>query len=214
MGLLQVAATALALANVAVASPVKQEARAAAAKYCRGDVCYSEWVSPEKIAYRIAIPDTATAGNFDILLQIEAPKAVGWAGLAWGGVMTNNPLAVAWASGNTGIVSSRRASSRTYPAPSTDVTYTVLPGSGANATHWTVTALAKGASAWGSTKLDPSSTAVSFAYAQSASAPTEPTNAASRFSIHQSRGKFTHDLAAAKIANFAAAVEKLSKPAA
>jgi len=109
MGLLQVAATALALANVAVASPVKTETRAAAAKYCDKDVCYSEWVSPEKIAYRIAIPDTATAGNFDILLQISAPKAVGWAGLAWGGVMTNNPLAVAWASGSTGIVSSRRA---------------------------------------------------------------------------------------------------------
>lgn len=105
-------------------------------------------------------------------------------------------------------------SSRTYPAPSTDVTYTVLPGSGANATHWTVTALAKGASAWGTTKLDPAATAVSFAYAQSAGAPTEPTNPASRFAIHQSRGKFTHDLAAAKIANFAATVEKLSKPAA
>src|SRR5262249_19102645 len=107
MGLLQVAATALALGNLALASPV--QGRSAAAKYCAGDVCYSEWVSPEKIAYRIAIPDTATAGTFDILLQISAPKAVGWAGLAWGGTMVNNPLAVAWANGNTGIVSSRKA---------------------------------------------------------------------------------------------------------
>ena len=92
--------------------------------------------------------------------------------------------------------------------------YTVLPGSGANSTHWTVTAVAKGASAWGTTKLDPSSTSVKFAYAQAASGPTDPTKADSRFPIHQSKGTFTFDLAAAKNANFSALVEKLSKPAA
>ncbi|KAK5651981.1 hypothetical protein OQA88_11524 [Cercophora sp. LCS_1] len=215
MGLLTIAATALALGNVALGSPI--ENRAVAAKVCDAvtTICYSEWVSPEKIAYRLAIPDTATAGNFDVLLQIVAPKAVGWAGLAWGGVMTNNPLLVAWPNGaNAAVATSRRASSRTYPAVATDVTYTVLPGSGANATHWTLNALAKGASSFGTTKLDPASTSVSFAYAQAAGAPSTPADPASRFAIHQSRGKFTHDLAAAKIANFAAAVEKLSKPAA
>ena len=215
MGLIQIATTALALGGAALASPV--EPRAVAAKVCDAatTVCWSEYVSPEKIAFRVAIPDTATPGNFSALLQIVAPKAVGWAGLAWGGSMVNNPLAVAWATGTTGIISSRKASSRSYPAVSNDVVYTVLPGSGANSTHWTVTAVAKGASAWGTTKLDPSSTSVKFAYAQAASPPTTPTSADSRFSIHQSRGTFNFDLAAAKNAGFPALVEKLStKPAA
>jgi hypothetical protein len=113
MGLLGVVATALTLGGAALGSPVPETAapRAVAAKYCdaKTTVCYSEWVSPEKIAYRIAIPDTATAGSFDILLQIEAPKTVGWAGIAWGGTMTNNPLTVAWASGTTAIASTRKA---------------------------------------------------------------------------------------------------------
>ena len=53
------------------------------------------------------IPDTATVGNFSVLLQIQAPRTVGWAGVAWGGVMVNNPLTVGWANGNTAVVSSR-----------------------------------------------------------------------------------------------------------
>jgi len=102
-------------------------------------------------------------------------------------------------------------SSRTYPQPATDVTYTAIPSlTKANATHWTYTAVAKGASAFGTSKLDPTSKSVSFAYAQAGSAPTEPTNPSSRFSIHQSRGKFTADLAGAKIADFAALVAKLT----
>ncbi|KAK3356807.1 hypothetical protein B0T25DRAFT_516361 [Lasiosphaeria hispida] len=218
MGFLQLAAAALALTSSASASPVPepQAVAAVSAKVCDAatTICFSEWTSPEKISYRIAIPDTATAGSFDVLLQIVAPKTVGWAGIAWGGVMANNPLGVAWASGASAIVSSRKASSRTYPQVSADASYTVLPGSGSNTTHWYVTALAKGVSSWGTTKLDPASSAVSFAYAQSSAAVTEPTNPASRFSIHQSRGKWTHDLASAKIANFAALVEKASKPAA
>lgn len=111
MGLLYLAATALTLGNLALTTPVPQGGAGTAAKYCDAatTICYSEWLSPEKIAYRIAIPDTATAGNFDVLLQISAPKTVGWAGLAWGGVMVNNPLTVAWANGDTAVVSSRSA---------------------------------------------------------------------------------------------------------
>ncbi|KAK0614844.1 hypothetical protein B0T17DRAFT_497853 [Bombardia bombarda] len=213
MGLLQLAAAALALGNTALASPVPEaQAVSAAVKYCDAStgVCYSEYTTPEKVAFRIAIPDNATAGNFDVLLQIVAPKAVGWAGFAWGGVMVNNPLVVAWASGNKTVVSSRSASSRTYPQPYTGATYTVLPGSAANSTHWTLNALAKGVSSWSTTKLDPASTAVSFAYAQSAAAPAEPANNASRFSIHQTRGKWSHDLSSAKLANFTSQVAKAS----
>lgn len=113
MGLFQIAAVTLALSSMALGSPVPepQAVAAAAAKACDAatGICYSEWVSPEKISFRIAIPDTATAGSFDVLLQIVAPKAVGWAGIAWGGTMVNNPLTVAWPNGNTSVVTGRRA---------------------------------------------------------------------------------------------------------
>ncbi len=113
MGLLQLAAAVLSLGSVASGNPVPQTAAAPAAKYCDASttICYSEYLSPEKIAFRIAIPDTATAGNFDVLLQIAAPKAIGWAGIAWGGAMVNNPLTVAWANGDKAVVSSRSARS-------------------------------------------------------------------------------------------------------
>ncbi|KAL0471185.1 hypothetical protein QR685DRAFT_442051 [Neurospora intermedia] len=216
MRLSQLAATLLVVVgttNTVFANPV-QSRDTVSAKYCDASthICYSEFISPEKIAYRFAIPDNATAGNFDILLQIVAPKTVGWAGLAWGGTMVNNPLLVSWPYQSTIIVSSRKASARTYPQVSNDVTYKVLAGSGTNATHWTLNALAQGASAWGTTKLDPSSNAVPFAYAQSASPPTNPADAASRFSMHQSKGRWSHDLASGRIANFASAVEQLEKP--
>jgi hypothetical protein len=100
-------------------------------------------------------------------------------------------------------------SSRSYPTPFTGASYTVLPGSTTNTTHWTLTVLAKGVSSWGSTNLDPAGT-VSLAYAQSARPPTEPANNATRFSIHNSRGKWTHDLKSAQIADFAELVEKAS----
>ncbi|EAQ87070.1 hypothetical protein CHGG_08323 [Chaetomium globosum CBS 148.51] len=191
MGPLHLAATALALGNIGLGNPVPQSTAISAAKYCDAatTICYSEWLSPEKIAYRIAIPDTATAGNFDVLLQIEAPRTIGWAAIAWGGVMVNNPLTVGWANGDKTVVSSRSASST------------------ANTTHWTLTVLAKGVSSWGSTNLNPAGT-VSLAYAQSATPPAEPANNATRFSIHNSRGKWTHDLKSAQIANFAELIEK------
>jgi hypothetical protein len=65
----------------------------------------------ENINYRIAISSSATkAAPYQIVLQIVAPlTSTGWAGFAWGGSMTNNPLAVVWANGQNAIASSRRA---------------------------------------------------------------------------------------------------------
>ena len=79
-------------------------------QYCAADgVCYSQYTVPtSNITYRIAIPDVSNA-PFDVLLQITAPVAVGWAGLAWGGVMAKNPLTVAWPNGDSAIISSRWA---------------------------------------------------------------------------------------------------------
>jgi hypothetical protein len=58
---------------------------------------------PGDITYRIALP--AQSNSSDAIIQIVAPKALGWAGFAWGGHMTNNPLSVFW----EGTVSSRMA---------------------------------------------------------------------------------------------------------
>jgi hypothetical protein len=111
MGLLQLVTGVLALGSVGFGNPVPQWGPAPPSKFCDAatEICYAEYKSPENIAFRFAIPDTATPGNFSVLLQISAPRSVGWAGIAWGGVMVNNPLTVGWANGNTAVVSSRRA---------------------------------------------------------------------------------------------------------
>ncbi|KAL2265114.1 hypothetical protein VTJ83DRAFT_6214 [Remersonia thermophila] len=214
MGLLHLFASALALGGVGLTNPVPQGGSVSPAKFCDAatTICYAEWTSPERIAFRFAIPDTATPGNFSVLLQISAPRSVGWAGLAWGGVMVNNPLTLGWANGNTAVVSSRSASSRSYPGPYAGATYTVLPGTTANNTHWTLSVLAKGVSSWGSTRLDPSST-VRLAYAQAPQPPFQPANNASRFNIHTSRNTFMLDLKSAQVADFAELVAKALTPA-
>ncbi|KAK4159885.1 hypothetical protein QBC43DRAFT_220959 [Cladorrhinum sp. PSN259] len=202
MGLLQLATAALVLSTGALAAPYRDPAT---------NVTYSEYVTPEKIAIRIAIPDTATQdAPYDVLLQLQAPKAVGWAGIAWGGSMVNNPLTVAWASGTRAILSSRRATARTYPQAYTGVKYVILPGTVSNGTHWTLNTLITGVSRFDTTKLNPASNAVVLAYAQSATPPTEPANNLTRFGIHNSRGKYNHDFGAAKIKDFEAQVQKIA----
>lgn len=81
-----------------------------AAQYCDPvtSVCYSETKAGD-LYVRVAIP-AVNQDPFDLLLQLVAPKsAAGWAGIAWGGKMTKNPITLAWANGNTTVVSSRWA---------------------------------------------------------------------------------------------------------
>jgi hypothetical protein len=96
-----------AFARVAVA---EKRAEAETVKYCPEStaVCFSEFKTPSSyIVYRIAIPDVSSA-PFDVILQIIAPvSTTGWAGLAWGGSMTKNPLTIGWAGGSSAIASSR-----------------------------------------------------------------------------------------------------------
>jgi len=89
----------LALAGVALAVPTEKRAPA---------LTYATWNSPNGIAYSVSIPDVSAA-PFDVALKIVAPKAVGWAGISWGGSMLNSPLTVAWANGAGVTVSSRLA---------------------------------------------------------------------------------------------------------
>lgn len=87
-----------------------------------------------------------------------------------------------------------------------DGTLELLKGSSANATHYKVTALAKGFSSWtdfdgNPTNLDGSGQ-VGFAYAYSGTPVDEPENEGSTFSIHDSVGRWVHDLAAARSEEF------------
>jgi hypothetical protein len=108
MGLLQIVTAAVAVFGAASAAPAGPAAQTCDAT----GVCWSE-TSAGGIVYRVAIP-VATAAPFDVLLQIVAPKATGWAGIAWGGVMTGNPLTLGWVNGTNTVASSRWA---TYVNP-------------------------------------------------------------------------------------------------
>ena len=62
------------------------------------------------IIYRIAQPANIPAGEpYDVVLQVIAPKSLGWVGLAWGGSMIRNPLTVSYPNGQKPTVSSRWA---------------------------------------------------------------------------------------------------------
>ncbi|KAB5547155.1 hypothetical protein GE09DRAFT_1224175 [Coniochaeta sp. 2T2.1] len=177
-------------------------------KYCPSStqICFSEFRTPtSNIIYRIAIPDDVAAAPFDILLQIVAPvSTTGWAGLAWGGSMTKNPLTIAWASGGGGaVVSSRWATGHTLPQPYTGATYTLLPTTTTNTTHLQLDVLCTGCSTWGTgttslTSLNPNG-ANTLAWAKGSRAPTTPGSNASSFAYHDDKGVFAHDLSVGKI---------------
>ncbi|KAI0441143.1 iron reductase domain protein [Xylaria telfairii] len=197
-------ATALALASMANA-----------AQYCDPvtSVCYSETKAGD-LYIRVALP-AVEQDPFDILVQIVAPKAAaGWAAVAWGGKMTKNPITVAWANGNKTIVSSRWADARTPPVPYPNATYSVLQGSTANTTHWTLTALCSQCASWtadnAKTALNPNDKAAKFAYALAPTPPSQPANNASSIVKHTIHASFTVDLAAAKTEKFEEYVKALS----
>ena len=78
-------------------------------KYCNptSGLCYLQ-VQPRGSTplFRIALPDTASP-PFDTILEITSPAVVTWAGFAWGGSMTANPLTVIWFNAGKPVVSSR-----------------------------------------------------------------------------------------------------------
>ncbi|OAA57421.1 Cellobiose dehydrogenase, cytochrome [Niveomyces insectorum RCEF 264] len=220
MGILQIAT--LALATAAMAAPAQElMERSSQAKVCDATtkICYTEYVAANGVSYRIAVPDTATAtAPFDIALSIVAPKAIGWAGIAWGGTMANDPLTVGWSNAASAVVSSRRTAGHTLPTPYAGASYVVLPSTNTNDTHWQLDVICTGCSSWtgaGTTavNLDPGSAAVPFAFASSATAPADPSNNASRFGIHNAKGKWNHDLSSAKLADFASIVQAAEKGA-
>jgi hypothetical protein len=73
-------------------------------------ITFQSTTNSEGITYRLALPADASADKpYDVILQVVAPIELGWAGWAWGGAMTYNPLTVVWADGKNVVYSSRQA---------------------------------------------------------------------------------------------------------
>ncbi|KAK3942610.1 hypothetical protein QBC46DRAFT_283506 [Diplogelasinospora grovesii] len=178
---------------------------------------YASYTSDRGIIFRVAVPDTVpTSLVYDTVLQIVSPIAVGWAGLAWGGSMTYNPLAITWANGTHNVViTSRYAYGYYVPPVYPSSNYTVLKtGTHINATHWQITAKCTGCTKWGDdstgvTTIDPKiQNTIAFAYSNT---PVDtPADAGSSFGIHDSIGHPVFDLSVAENKNFTAAVAKLA----
>ncbi|KAK1754278.1 hypothetical protein QBC47DRAFT_40676 [Echria macrotheca] len=177
---------------------------------------FASYSSDGHVQFRVAVPSTVTAGTeFDAVLQVVAPVSMGWAGFAWGGSMTYNPLAIVWANGTNNVVLSSRIAYGYYTPPVyTSANYTILKtGTHVNATHFQVTALCKGCSKWGDeetgiTEIDPTQQ-VTFGFAYSSNQVDHPADIESSFGIHDSTGHPIFELAVAKNDNFAATVAKL-----
>ncbi|KAI1171645.1 iron reductase domain protein [Nemania sp. FL0916] len=211
MGLLRVTSAILALTGTALSAPATPSVL-----YCdpSSEVCYSSsTVGIAGISYRLALPNV-TASPFDLLLQIVAPTTAQWAGIAFGGHMINNTLAIGWANGNSSVISSRWAPVHEVPEAYEGATWTVLKGSETNETHWTLTALCQGCSSWvhdgGSvTVLDPNSPSINLAWAASPYPVGDPADNYTYLSIHSEHGTFNLDLAAARSDNFESYVASL-----
>jgi hypothetical protein len=175
----------------------------------RTGLCYSEYMTSQKVAYRIALPQTATSGQaFDVALQIVAPRNTGWAAISWGGSMVNNPLTVGWPNGNNVTVSPRWTAVYRQPTPYTGETLTLLPDHGVNATHWTLSVLCQGCSVWNTNSyLNPSATVwIATAINLGPAGPNSVARASdpsSAFQVHDWSARFGFDMSAAKQANFA-----------
>ncbi|KAK0719236.1 hypothetical protein B0H67DRAFT_642606 [Lasiosphaeris hirsuta] len=196
----------------ASASPAALDKRQTTSRYCSSttSLCYLQ-ITPRAASiptFRIAVPDGASV-PFDTVLEIIAPVAVNWAGFAWGGSMSLNPLTVAWPNGNKATVSSRWSTARTMPGTYSSATYKTLSTS-RNATHWSVEVACTGCSKWSGGQLSTSSINT-FAWALSRTAVQQPSSASSSFSIHNNVGMFSSELKDAK--NPAAAFSSYIKTA-
>lgn len=92
------------------------------------------------------------------------------------------------------------------PQPYDGAEYTLLKGTTANATHWTVVAKCAGCTSWqgsdGNLATLNATGTTQFAWAQGNTAVQDPSNNASAFNVHKAYGKWTHDLNAARSSSF------------
>ncbi|KAK6858861.1 hypothetical protein PG995_004714 [Apiospora arundinis] len=171
-------------------------------------IVFQQYPSADGIQFRVALPGTIEASQpYDVILQIEAPKSIGWVGWAWAGQMTYNPLTVIWPNGDQVMHSSRMAFGYSTPSPYADATYQVLKGTGIK-----VHRPLQGCSSWTDFTGEPftvdASQEARFAYAFSANPVATPSDNATTFTIHDGVGHWYHDLPGAKSASFADWVAK------
>ena len=99
------------------------------------------------------------------------------------------------------------SSGHNMPAPYDGATYTMLPDSGANETHWTLSVVCSGCTSWSGGSVDPTDSGAVFAYGMSSTAPADTADPDSMFGIHQAKGGWQHDMATGANADFDALVE-------
>ncbi|KXX81408.1 Cellobiose dehydrogenase [Madurella mycetomatis] len=168
------------------------------------------------ITFRAAIPDAAQYSTFDAVIQLIIPTEVGWAGVAWGGSMSQNPLLVVWRSSNNqdAVASSRWSNSHTTPTPYTGATYTVYrTGTKSNSTHWQVTIKCTGCSSWrnlsGAARYINPRGNNRLGWAYSRTRPSNPSSTSSSISIHDLPGYVTLNFAQGINTNFDELVQSL-----
>ncbi|OAA66423.1 Cellobiose dehydrogenase, cytochrome [Niveomyces insectorum RCEF 264] len=179
--------------------------------------CTLQYQIGRSLVFRVAVPkNVQSLTSYDAVLQVVAPSSAGWVGFAWGGRMIGDPLTVAWSSGSSVVVSSRRASDHVgTPQPYSGATYTMLKsGTHINGTHWQYTVMCSGCtyysnSAQGKSWIFPTGVNhVAFAYA--AARPSNPSSASSGFSIHDVTNNWDHDFSVGQNDAFADLVAKNS----
>ncbi|KAK3489053.1 CBD9-like protein [Neurospora hispaniola] len=167
------------------------------------------------ITFRIAIPSNVSSNSaYDAVVQVIVPNDVGWAGLAWGGSMTKNPLMVFWRGSNNQPVLSSRWASHTLPQTYTTATYTLFKtGTKSNSTHWQFTALCTGCTSWaadgGAVRYIQPNGGNRLAFAYSPTKPSNLSSPTSAITVHDVHAYWNHDFGTARNAGFEAAVQRL-----
>lgn len=91
-------------------SPAVAQADSSKATDPETGLSWASFTTEQGLTFRVAVPEgVAETAEFDTAFQVIAPAHVGWVGLAWGGSMTYNPLAVNWPNVQEVTVSSRIA---------------------------------------------------------------------------------------------------------
>ncbi|KLU82204.1 hypothetical protein, variant [Magnaporthiopsis poae ATCC 64411] len=167
------------------------------------------------IQLRVAVPSDARSNEaYDAVVQIVAPREVGWVGLAWGGGMTFNPLTVAYAGGQNVMISSRWATQHAAPAMYNGASFQVFrTGTRVNGTHWQITAKCTGCTSYqarsggGTTYVRPQAMN-RLAFASARQGPSQPVSNTSAIPYHDVHQYWNHDFSAAGNPNFAALVQR------
>lgn len=103
-------ATAAAAANDGADSTAAGQAETAPYTDAETGITFQQYPSADGVQFRVALPALTSPGQpYDILLQVEAPKRLGWVGWSWAGQMTYSPLTILWANGDEVVHSSRMA---------------------------------------------------------------------------------------------------------